>query len=131
MFLCVSCVATFFQVTMLNASLASLSGRLPHDGHLLLEATRSILAWNLAATLGLLVPAIVGLGILATFRIAGPIYRMEAHLRSVVEGTARGPCKVRENDELQEFCALLNQALEATAERADSRTGDGEERRAA
>jgi hypothetical protein len=49
-------------------------------------------------------------GVLSTFRIAGPIYRFEQYLRQVVKGEAEGPCRIRDGDELWDLCDLINQA---------------------
>ena len=66
----------------------------------------------LLISLLLVLPAVALLGVLTTFRVAGPLRSIEEHLRGVVAGTAEGRCEVRSDDELRELCELLNEALE-------------------
>ncbi|MCP3917444.1 MAG: hypothetical protein GY711_18005 [bacterium] len=68
---------------------------------------------NLLLTCLVLIPFFLFVGIIVTSRIAGPVYRFEQYLRQVTEGTATGPCKIREDDELQELCDWINLALES------------------
>jgi hypothetical protein len=59
---------------------------------------------------GMFLPLTIAVGILATFRIAGPLYRFERYLTQVIRGEQLGPCKLRRGDELQELCDLINEA---------------------
>jgi len=67
-----------------------------------------ILVQTFFITLAVLVPATLVVGILATFLVAGPLYRFEAFLRSVQAGEKPADCRLRKGDELQGFCELLN-----------------------
>jgi len=67
---------------------------------------------TLFVSLVLLVPMTMAIGIVVTFRVAGPIKRFELYLRSIVAGANPGPCRIREGDELQELCHLINLAVE-------------------
>ena len=58
------------------------------------------------------IPLVIGVGILVTFPIAGPAYRMERHLREIAEGGDLRPCRIRTGDELQTLCDALNAAIE-------------------
>ena len=129
-FVSISCVSALFQVVLLNSSLVSLGQTLPNDGDLMLGAARGLLVRNLLITVLFLVPWILWIGVLATFRLAGPVYRLETYLRDVVDGTAEGPCRIRKDDELQELCGLINDALEVTAERAAEGRAEGLDRAA-
>jgi nitrogen fixation/metabolism regulation signal transduction histidine kinase len=62
-------------------------------------------------SLSVLVPVTIGVGLVLTHRLAGPIYRFETYLRGIVSGEQNGRCKIRDGDELQEFCELLNDAI--------------------
>ena len=63
-------------------------------------------------TLGVVVPLTLGVGILASFRIAGPLYRFEVHMKQVSHGEDPGPCRIRRGDMLQGFCDQLNALTE-------------------
>lgn len=120
-FLSLSILASLFQVFLLNRSLLTAAQGLPTDGDTLLRQLPPILGYNLALTAAVLVPVMLVVGILVTHRVAGPVYRMEQHLREWLAGEEDGPCQLRRGDEFQELCALLNQALEEADEepRAD------------
>ena len=112
-FVAVGCVATLFQVVLLNQSMLSLSKSMAANGDLLLQETPPILIRSVLITLCVLVPAMTLVGILVTHRIAGPAYRMRMHLQEIERsGEISQPCKIRKHDELQDMCTLLNRALE-------------------
>ncbi len=62
----------------------------------------------LSVSFGMLLPLTIAVGVMVTFRIAGPVYRFEKYLREVHEGTELRPCKLRKGDELEELCAIIN-----------------------
>jgi hypothetical protein len=64
----------------------------------------------LLVSFGMLLPLTIAVGILVTFRIAGPVYRFEKYLQQVIDGEAVGPCRIRNGDEFTELCDLINQA---------------------
>lgn len=113
-FVAVGCVATLFQVVLLNQSMLKLSESMASNGDLLLQETPPVLVRSVLITLCVLVPAMTLVGILVTHRIAGPAYRMRMHLKEIEEsGEVPRPCRIRKHDELQEMCQLLNQAIDA------------------
>jgi hypothetical protein len=104
-------IAALFQLILMNRSLAQLAEELPVDGDVLLSAMPRILATNLLLTLGVLLPVLLGVGVLVTHRIAGPVYRFEQWLGEIIAGRDPGPCRLRAGDELQELCQQLNEAV--------------------
>lgn len=66
----------------------------------------------------LLLPAVLLVAVRATFPVAGPVFAMKRYLKRVAEGEDLPPLRIRENDELQELCQLINSAL------AKARTGE-------
>ena len=58
----------------------------------------------------LFLPLVFAVGVLTTFRFAGPVYRFEQFLKNVIAGKAPADCRLRKGDHLQDFCQLLNQA---------------------
>ncbi len=67
---------------------------------------------SLYITLAVAIPLIFALGTFFTFRIVGPIYCLEKYLKSIISGQRPGDWHVRKEDELQDLCDLLNQAME-------------------
>ena len=74
----------------------------------------SIIWRSLAMSLVGSLPLTLAVGVLATFRIAGPVHRLETHLEAVARGEMPPPCQLRKGDELHDLCRLMNSAL-ATA----------------
>ncbi len=112
-FISVGCVATLFQVVLLNNSMLGLSEELAKNGDILLSKTPGLLIRSVLVTLGLLVPALTFIGILVTHRIAGPAYRMRCYFQEIVaSGEVTYPCKTRKYDELKSMCELVNKAVQ-------------------
>ena len=60
----------------------------------------------------ILLPVLFAFCVYMTFRVAGPVYRIERYLEAVVAGETQEPCRIRSGDELQELCSLINRATE-------------------
>lgn len=71
-----------------------------------------LLVDNLLITMGLMFPITMGIGLVLTHRIYGPIYRFEQYLGQLARGEATSICRIREKDEFQNLCGLLNDAVE-------------------
>jgi hypothetical protein len=111
-----SALSLALQFVLVSGRLSSLAARLPTGGEYLVDALPGLLLGAAGLSVLVLLPLTAGLGVALTFRWAGPLYRLHVHLKQVVEGSAQGACRLREGDELQELCVLLNDAL--AAERA-------------
>lgn len=103
MFLVISALSVGLQSMLLSRSLVTAFGG---DTSTMFAILRS----NLLMTLAILVPSTILVGTILTFRIAGPLHRIEAFLRSVLRGEKPADCKLRRHDELQELCELVNGA---------------------
>lgn len=113
--------ALILQTLLLGALLARFAEVLPQDGPVLLQELPSMLTWAILLSLGICLPLTFCVGVLVTFRVAGPLYRIEQYLRQVARGETIAECRIRKEDELQELCSLVNEAtapLRKGAERA-------------
>jgi methyl-accepting chemotaxis protein len=110
-FVGLACVASLFEVILLNRAVTFVAAQMPRDGGILLGELPGVLRSSVLLSLSVLVPVTIGVGLVLTHRLAGPIYRFETYLRGVVSGEQNGRCKIRDGDELQEFCELLNDAI--------------------
>lgn len=117
-FLGLSGLGFMLQALHVGLRLSEVSGHLPHDGTFLMSMLPELPIEILLFSFGMLMPLTLAVGVLITFRIAGPIYRFEQFLQAVKTGKQVGPCKLRTGDELQELCQLINSAL------AKARTGE-------
>lgn len=112
-FLCVSLIASLFQVILLNRALVGLSELVPEASDILLAHLPSVLTTNLVLTLAVLFPLTFLVGVLVTHRVAGPAYRLQQHCLKLAKGENPGRCFLRKDDELQELCEAMNSAFEA------------------
>lgn len=110
-FLFLSCISALFQVVLLNRSIMGLAKLMETDGDVMLAQMPGLLVSNLILTLGVLLPMMLLVGILVTHRVAGPIYRFEQHLGAIARGEDPGVCRIRDDDELHELCAIINRAV--------------------
>ncbi|MEM7309303.1 MAG: hypothetical protein AAF682_21645 [Planctomycetota bacterium] len=110
-------LSVLLQSILLARRLTQLSAEAPAGGDYLVDALPSIVLEILVFTFGLIIPLIFAVGVLITHRIAGPIYRFEQHLMGIVKGEKVRPCKIRDGDELQELCQIINMATETLSKR--------------
>lgn len=120
-FLGVALLALLLQFILFAATIATLAADLPQEGEILIERIPGYTIAVLAISIGVLLPLTFFVGILTTFRIAGPLYRFEQHLKAIARGEDPGVCRIRKGDELQEFCRILNAALDRL--KADAKGG--------
>ena len=110
MFVSLNAIAMLLQYTLLMRYLTKLAGESSADGPLLLEVLGPMLGDVLMLTAFLSLPLTFAVGMLATHRFSGPIYRLQVYLRQVIAGEKPADCSLRKGDELQELCGLINQA---------------------
>ena len=108
----ISIVAVLMLMIMVNEALMEFASNGWVDASALQAEWLGILVGKLAVTLALLVPFTLAIGVLLTHRVAGPLYRFEQFLNGVMAGEHPEPCRLRQGDELQDFCTLLNQVTE-------------------
>ena len=127
-FLCVSLIASLFQVVLLNRALVGLGELVPEASETLLAHLPSVLTTNLVLTLAVLFPLTFLVGVLVTHRVAGPAYRLQQHCLKLARGEEPGRCFLRKDDELQELCEAMNRAFEALRNRttADAPTSSAD-----
>lgn len=122
-----SCVGTMLLTVLNDGTLTRLDAMGIGANEQLLAALQADMHANLLYTFLAVVPLSAAAGILFTFRIVGPLYRMTQHLRGVTRGEDVGECRIRRGDELQDFCKLLNQAIAAARRSGRPAPTDGEE----
>ena len=113
-------LALLGQALVVGALLTEISGTMSSGGSQLGESVPEIMVRSVLASALLILPPLMLIGIRITFRFAGPLYRIEQHLKTVVKGEWPGPCQVRKTDEMQELCQLLNAALESARAQGES-----------
>jgi hypothetical protein len=110
MFAGVSASSLLLQYMLFAARFSEVASTLPDGGSQVLSVLPGILMQVLAMSFAFLLPVMLCVGILATFRIAGPVYRFEQYLKQVARGEVTEPCRIRDGDELWDLCDLINEA---------------------
>lgn len=121
-------LALLLQFLVLSFRLTSSAGNLEGASGQLASEVPGLMLEVLVVSLAVLLPIIFVMGVLLTFRVAGPIYRFEEFLRSVASGEQIGPCKIRKGDKLQGLCDLINEATEPVRRRSRPGAAQGDER---
>ena len=103
-----SALALLMQFVLFASSLSEVALELPHDGSYMIERMGTLLFETLLTSLAMFLPLIFAVGILTTFRFAGPLYRFEVFLEKVMRREHPAECRIREGDMLHDFCELLN-----------------------
>lgn len=117
-FVAVAVLALLLQYLLVAQRLAWTAAHMPVGGAHLMDEIPHILLVTLGLSFGVLFPLTFAVGVLVTFRIAGPVYRFEQYLREVAQGRDPGECRLRHDDELQDVCELLNEVRARTWGRA-------------
>lgn len=115
-FVGLSALGFLLQSLHVGLRLSELSASMPEGGSYLMAVMPELPLEILLVSFGMLLPLTIAVGILVTFRIAGPVYRFEKFLKAVLRGEEVGPCRIRKGDEFQELCELINQATVAARE---------------
>ncbi len=124
----IAILSLLLQCLLFYETMSGIALLLPNDGLIVATELNGNILRILLLSLLVLLPAIFWIGILVTFRIAGPVYRLETYLRQVARGERPADCRLRNGDELVELCAAVNDAtrslrypIESSApERADA-----------
>lgn len=111
-FIGISAFALLLQYTLfVRFAIELVAERASEDG-LPLDDIGSRLMQIFSISFFLMLPLTFVVGVLATHKFAGPIYRFEQYLKQVIAGEKPADCKLRKGDDLQTLCTLINEATE-------------------
>ncbi len=124
-FVTIASLAAIFQVFLINRAMIGVARKLPNDGEALLEHLPTLFSTSVMWTGLVLIPVLLLVGILMTFRVAGPVFRIERYLNDVADGKDVGQCTIRGRDELHSLCDAVNRAVTTLqSQNADSTKSD-------
>jgi hypothetical protein len=103
-------VSAIAQAMIVVYLLSRLATQIPNDGESVLTLMPQYIVLSLGLTVLFLTPLLVLVSVLVSFRIAGPLYRLETYLGQVAAGERPPDCRLRKGDKLQELCRLVNEA---------------------
>ncbi|MCB9914135.1 MAG: hypothetical protein H6828_03170 [Planctomycetes bacterium] len=111
-FVGLSILGLMMQSILFMRELSEIASALPNDGLRLGGMMSDSLSRVFLITSFVFVPLVLIIGVLTTFRLAGPVFRMERHLRELREGKYTGPCRIRKGDKFGELCDEINATVE-------------------
>ncbi len=112
-FLGISALGFIMQALLVSLRLTESAAELPRSsGPALMAMVPKLPIEILLLSFGLVLPLTFAIGVLTTFRMAGPVYRFEQFLRAVADGEETEPCRLRKGDELTDLCAIINEVTE-------------------
>lgn len=103
-------VTVVAQAILIVYLLTRIATQMQNDGEAVLALMPQYLTLCLGLTILFYAPFFVLVSVLMSFRIAGPVYRLEAYLRQVIAGEKPPDCRLRTGDQLKELCGLINSA---------------------
>jgi len=112
-------LALMLQFMVFLRTMTSIAVTMPSDHDVLMDAIPEVLVQSLLLTFCVVVPLVFLVGVLLTFRIAGPVYRFEMYIKQILRGENPGECKLRKGDELNELCGLINQVTQPVREKLE------------
>ena len=115
-FLGISALALLLQFLVLGKHLSELALSMPDGGVYLNSVKTRMLMETLAFSFGVLLPLTICVGVLVTFRIAGPLHAFEQYFKRIANGEQVGHMSLRKNDQLQDLCENVNAAMDALEE---------------
>jgi hypothetical protein len=120
-FMAVALLTMLFQYAILAATVSNLAAALPNDANTFLTEMSGPLLRTFASSLAIALVLTFAVGVLMTHKIAGPLYRLSRFLESTERGDCPDDVRLRRDDELHDFCALLNRTTAPLRRRADAK----------
>ena len=118
-FLGLSTLALVGQFILMANTMSSLALELPGDPATTYDKFVAACLRVMLLSMGVVLPLTLAVGVMTTFRIAGPVHNFKKFLTRVQRGERPEDCRIRAGDEFQDLCELLNDVT------APLRTADG------
>lgn len=106
------------QYTLFVRAISAIAAELPEDGARVLAIAPGRLGWILALSIGVVFPIVFFVAVKTSQRVLGPLYRIEQYMKQLADGTTDAELRLRQDDELQELCELINRATASLRSRA-------------
>ena len=129
-FVCLAVVSLGVQFILFTSAMSGVALDMPGDAAANFDRFSAVFMEVLIQSLAIVLPLTVMVGVLATFKIAGPVYRMMEFFQAVLRGEHPEECRLRKGDELQELCKLANDVTHQLRTTNSSHTSEAEQRAA-
>ena len=104
----IAVMATLVLTVLLNQVVLDFADKGWIDSARVEQEWIGVLMTKLLIALAVLTPRTLARGVILMHRVAGPLYRFRQFMGAVARGEHPNDCKLRKNDELMDFCELLN-----------------------
>ena len=111
-FVCLSVVSLGVQFILFTSAMSGVALEMPGDAAANFDRFASVFVEVFVQSLFIVLPLTVMTGVVATFKIAGPIHGIITFFEAVLRNEHPDECRIRKGDELQELCTLANQVTE-------------------
>ena len=129
-FVCLAVVSLGVQFILFTSAMSDVALDMPGDAAANFDRFSGVFIDVLIQSLAIVLPLTVMVGVIATFKIAGPVHRMMTFLQAVLRGEHPAECQLRKGDELQELCQLTNQVTKQLRSSSAESSADAEKRAA-
>ncbi|MEZ5977754.1 MAG: hypothetical protein R3F34_06005 [Planctomycetota bacterium] len=106
------------QFMLFYRALGDAATRMSSTDATVVKDLSSSLVQTLLVSALVLLPAVLAVGTSVVLRFVGPLYRFENFLKEVLAGRDPGPCRLRNGDDLQELCELIDKVARPMRERS-------------
>lgn len=124
-FLGLTALSLLMQLLLFMLAMSQIALTLPNDGELMWDQINERLYFVIGTSFAIFLPLTLLVGILTTFRVAGPVYRFKRFLANVREGRDPGYMRLRNGDKLQDLAEDLNATWTAVRERIEGAEAAG------
>ncbi len=107
-FVSIAACTLVLQFVVLTSVFSDIAMSLTQDAAKNFDLLASGYTRVLLMSVAVVLPITAIVGILSTFRIAGPLHRIESFLIQVRNGSRPADCQTRKGDELGDLCDLVN-----------------------
>lgn len=126
-FLGLTALSLLMQLLLFMLAMSHVALTLPNDGELMWDQINERLYFVVGTSFAIFLPLTLLVGILTTFRVAGPVYRFKRFLQNVREGRDPGYMRLRDGDKLQDLAEDLNDTWIAVRDRIEDARREGAE----
>lgn len=103
-------LSLLLQFSLFQSALTSAALELPSDSARMMDVAQGVILNVLLISFLVCLPLTFLVGILTTFKFAGPIWRFEMFLKAILRGEKPRDFTLRKGDQLTELAGLLVQA---------------------
>ena len=125
---CIAAIALGVQFILVSGAMSEVALKLPGDAAKNFDLVSEAYNEVFFLSLGIVLPLALMTGILATFRIAGPVYGLATFFKAVLKGDQTSICMLRKGDEMKELCDLANEVTLPMREANKAKADDSQDR---